>query len=88
MGRKIEGGMRTPLIEKIFSDIEKELGEAKRKHPEFPSIHHGISVIREEYLELEKVAFTNGIDTDPELQKNLYKEAIQLATTCVRLLSE
>jgi hypothetical protein len=78
--------MRTPLIDSIFKEVEEELGRAKRKHPEMPSAHHAISVIREEYLELEKEIFTDGIDTTLGIQFRARREAIQLAVTCIRLI--
>jgi hypothetical protein len=73
--------MRTPLLEKVFTEIENEVGAAIRKHPEFPSLHHAISVIREEYLELEREVFTDSFDSI-----KIRKEAIQVCATCIRLL--
>jgi hypothetical protein len=80
--------MRTPLLETIFTEIEFELGRAKRKHPDFPTLHHAMSVIREEYLELEKISFTNGVSRDSILRNQLRIETIHLAATCVRLLMD
>ena len=75
--------MITPLLQSIFKDIGNELGRAKRKHPDCPTLHHAMSVIREEYLELEKEVFTQNKD-----RAAINKEAIHLATTCIRLIMD
>lgn len=72
--------------EDIIQAIKTEFGRAKAKHPSCPSAHHAISVIREEYLELEKEVFTDGIDYKEEIRVRARKEAIQLAATCIRML--
>lgn len=78
--------MITPKLMSIFNSIEDELSRAKRKHPDFPSIHHALSVIREEYKELETAAFTDGISRSFLLRDKMRTEALHLATSCVRLL--
>jgi len=66
--------------------IAEELEKAKRKHPQCPTAHHAMSVIREEYLELEREIFTDGIDHELVIRARARKEAIQLAVTCIRML--
>ncbi len=71
-----------------LQSVSDELARARAKHPEFPTIHHGISVIREEYLEVEEAAFVDGVEREPYLYEHMRREAIQLAATCIRLLTE
>ncbi len=75
--------MRTPLLENLLEEIVQEIGRAKRKHPDCPTLHHAIAVIREEYLELEHEIFVDNKD-----RAAIDKEAIQLAATCIRLIMD
>lgn len=71
-----------------LQNITAELARAREKHPGFPTIHHALSVIREEYLELERAAFIDGVTREPEIYNEMKKEAIQVCASCIRLLVE
>jgi len=73
-------------FENALDAIATEFSKAKDKHPSCPSAHHAMSVIREEYLELEREVFTDGIDHNEVVRTRARKEAIQLAATCIRML--
>lgn len=71
-----------------MQNIRAELYRARDLHPNFPTIHHAMAVIREEYKELEEAAFHRDVETEPGRYDELKKEAIQLAATCIRLIVE
>lgn len=66
--------------------IAQEVRRAQTKHPSSPSFHHALAVIREEYLELEREVFTDGIDTRREIQARAREEAQHLAASAMRLI--
>jgi len=65
----------------IIEDVLHEVARAKKIHKPFHSPHEGIAVIREEYLELERVVFLKSPD-----QWELRKEALHVACTALRFL--
>lgn len=70
-------------IEEALQEVELEHGKAIDKFPIFCSPHEGISIIREEYLELEQEVFKNPQVKD---KSKMQKEATQLAAMAVRFL--
>lgn len=56
-----------------------ELDQAEKKHPDFPSAHHGISVIRAEYEELWE-----HVKADSGHTIKAAREAVQIAATAMR----
>lgn len=65
------------IFNKLIND---ELVRANHIHGEFKSLHEGISVIREEYLELEQEVFKK----EPEYVL-LMEEVVQLGAMCHKL---
>lgn len=73
-------------IEQALEEVHEEVIRAKELFPgDFPSEHHAIAVIREEYLELEHECFKNQKKYDRE---EMRKEAKQLAAMCIRFMTE
>jgi hypothetical protein len=65
----------------VFTELHKALDKAINKHPPYPSLHHAISVIDEEFTELKTEAYRQEVDGDA-----LRKEALHVAATAIRLL--
>jgi hypothetical protein len=63
--------------------IQQELERARLHFSDFRSYHEGISVIREEYLELEHEVFQREQDRD-----KMRKESLHLAAMCLRFLED
>lgn len=59
--------------------VRQEIASARQKFNPIHSVHEGIAVIREEYLELEQEVFRHDIDRDA-----IYAEMVQLAAMCRR----
>ena len=59
--------------------VNEEYERASQKHPNFPSLHHGLSVIWEEFEELKTEIFKK----EPDLE-NLKSELTQIAAMCYR----
>lgn len=70
-------------MSKVITEVELEVRRARDLHPPFPSLHHGVAVIREEYLEMEDEAFKKHVDMNA-----LRKELIQLAAVCARMVED
>lgn len=70
-------------LKKIFYEVSWEFERASERFGKFNSIHEGIGVIREEYLELEKESFTKNRD-----YRKLRSEAIQLAAMAIRFIKD
>ena len=64
-----------------FDAIFRELERARRVHREFPTYHHALGVVREEYREFEDEVFKR--DVDPAVAA---RELVQLAAMSVRAL--
>lgn len=60
--------------------LENELERAAGIHGGFASLHEGIAVLREEYLELEQEIFLKHPDT-----KRVKEEAVQVAAMAKKL---
>lgn len=67
--------------EETLRDIGAELAKARLKHRGINSLHEGVAVIREEYLEAEREVFTQHFDRGA-----IYKELTHLAAMCVRMI--
>lgn len=72
-------------IYEVVNDVLEEIERANRKYPPMRSAHEGISVIREEVLELEKEVFIKQADRDPDRMK---QEAIQVAAMAMKFLMD
>ena len=83
--------------------IRAELASIPEKYQApFPSEHHGLGVLREEYVELENEIFfgekkayelhwtsTEPFTTSDEMWKsNIRKEAVQVAAMAIRIIQE
>lgn len=72
-----------------FTQVELELEVATSKFGPMVSAAEGISIIREEYLELEKEVFWGHKGCEPkEWKTKMEKECIQLAAMAVRFLED
>lgn len=63
----------------FLKQVEEEYKKASTKHPTFPSMHHGLGVIWEEFEELKEEIFKK----NPDLT-NLKLELVQIAAMCLR----
>lgn len=63
--------------------LVQEIIAARNKHPRCPTGHHAMSVIREEYLELEREVFKQKFNVE-----DARREALHLAASALRLVSE
>lgn len=66
---------------RALQQVGEELVKAQKKFPAFMSMHEGIAIIREEYLELEAEVFKERED-----MIQLRKEAKQLGAMALRFL--
>ena len=64
-------------------DVTNELERAQRKFGPFRSSHEGLSVVREEYKELEEAVFLKSKGVVEQ-----HKEAIQLAAMALRFVED
>jgi len=71
------------LIGKLLADLTTEIEKACRKHPAYPSIHHGVAVIEEELTELKTEVFKQKYD-----HEKARKEALQIACTAIRYIHD
>lgn len=70
-------------VNKAISLIIREYGEATEKFGTFNTIHEGLAVVREEYLEFEAECMDKKAYDD---QTKLAKEAVQLGAMALRFL--
>lgn len=70
---------KSRLISDVHDQVALELLRAREKHPDFPSAHHGISVIREEVEELWE-----HVCADTGRTPAAAAEAIQVAASAIR----
>ena len=66
-------------MNKFLEEVEEEYKKASAKHPDFPTMHHGLAVIWEEFEELKQEIFKK----NPDLN-NLKLELVQIAAMCLR----
>jgi len=59
--------------------VRQEIASARREFAPIHSVHEGLAVIREEYLELEREVFRRDIARDA-----IYAELVQMAAMCRR----
>lgn len=67
----------------ILDLIKQELDKARTNFRDMTTYHEGIAIIREEYLELERIVFSKTQATG-----DMRKEAIQLTAMCVRFIED
>lgn len=67
----------------IMEIIKQEVDRARMSFDDMTTYHEGIAVIREEYLELERIVFSK-----TQAREDMRKEAIQLAAMCVRFIED
>jgi len=77
------GRPQWPADREVLIAVVAELRRARKGHGVFPSLHHALAVVREEYLEFEHEIFKR--DVDPA---GVAREAVQLAAMAVRTLSD
>jgi hypothetical protein len=69
-------------LEKISVRVVDEIKRAETIHPpEYATMHDGMSIIREEYLELEREVYKKKVD-----KKKVVMEAMHLAGTAMKLM--
>jgi hypothetical protein len=73
--------MTTVITTGVITEVQDALRKAIAKHPSFPSLHHAISVIDEEFIELKTEAYRQHVDGD-----RLRKEALHVAAMAIRLI--
>lgn len=56
------GRPRWPADHAALTAIVGELRRARKSHGEFPSFHHALGVVREEYKEFEEKVFERDVD--------------------------
>ncbi len=66
-----------------FGAVYQELERARRLHREFPTYHHALGVIREEYKEVEKEIFKRDAESWA-----VAHELVQLAAMSIRALTD
>lgn len=66
----------------LADELDDALSYATKKHGPFPTAHHGIAVIQEEFEELKEAVFR---DQAAAQQKH---EALQLAAMCIRFIKD
>lgn len=71
----------TAIETSVVTEVMEELARATAKHGPYPTIHHGVGVIDEEYIEFKTEAYRQKVDGAA-----LRKECIQLAATAIRFL--
>ena len=89
------------LNEETIEAIKAEMESIPEKYQKpFNSVHEGLAVLREEYVELEneiffggkkaiKIALTPSYTTPEQIWKdNIRKEAIQVAAMAARIIQE
>lgn len=69
--------------EQAINEVYDELRSARTKHNEFHSAHEGLSVIHEEYRELESEVYKRREQRDND---RLRKEAMQIAAMAIRFM--
>lgn len=65
----------------ILYDFIDELRKAQEAHPAFPTLHHGLAVIEEEFAELRREVFSRTPDAS-----RCCKEALQVMTMGFRFI--
>lgn len=66
---------------KALKEVIAEFWRASKKHPPYPSAHHGLGVIDEEFHELKLEIYKQKMD-----RKSARMEACQLAVTAIRFM--
>ena len=74
---------RVLQFENIIQKIHEEFNNAKVKHKDFETYHHGYAVILEELDEL-----WDEIKKQKPNKENLKKEATQIAAMCIRFITD
>lgn len=73
----------TPADAKAIAAIVGELSRARKSHGKFPSLHHALGVVREEYKEFEEKVFERDVDRGA-----VAVECVQLGAMAVRTLTD
>lgn len=69
----------------VMNEVLEEVEEAGKNYPPMRSAHEGLSIIREEVLELEQEVFVKQKNRDP---LKMRREAIQVAAMAVRFIMD
>jgi hypothetical protein len=72
-------------LARFYDDVHAELQRAMDKHAEFPSAHHGLSVIHEEFVELQELVYRQREERTAE---EMRREAVQIAAMAARFALE
>lgn len=79
------------LHKSTINDIDQELHNIPFKYQKpFNSVHEGLAILREEYIELENEIFfgEKKVATKEVWKANIKKEAIQVACMAIRIAQE
>jgi hypothetical protein len=68
---------------RTVDEVQHELNSARMKFQEFPTAHHGIAVIHEEFTELQTEVYARNFD-----KAAARKEAIQIAAMAIRFVED
>jgi len=66
----------------VAEEVKSEIDRSEEVFGPFHSLHEGLAVLREEYLEFENEVFWR---TDQAETESVRKEAIQMAATAIRV---
>jgi len=71
------------LVIVAIEEVKQEHASAVKRYSAMRSLHEGIAIIEEEFLELRNEVFKNHTERD---LVNMRKEAIQLGAMAIRFL--
>ena len=74
--------MRHYLASAVGEEVKNEIDRGEDKFGPFHSLHEGIAILREEFLELENEVFWR---SDKEKTDSVRSEAIQVAAVATRI---
>lgn len=77
-------------LEAVVHGVRVELERARSLHPPMPTMHHGLAVLHEEFMEVQELVYANerklsrrGIE---DRNSALREELLQTAAMCVRMI--
>jgi len=82
-GNSVTQSLRRYMASTIAEEINQEIDLSEKHYGPFHSLHEGLAVLREEYLELEEAIFWGVRETGDT--KCVRKEAIQVASVAMRI---
>lgn len=68
---------------RTVDEVQHELNSARMKFETFPTAHHGLAVLHEEYTELQTEVYARNFD-----KSKARREAIQIAAMAIRFVED